>query len=101
MSFDDVMPAVQKKMDSVIEDKWQQMAQAWKSAIIGQMTDALMAGLPEVAYALPDVDVFITRKSNTEATISARSAGFDRPSISDDLRFYVLGPAKAYAFGGE
>ena len=82
-----------------ISEKLEELRSAWEAAIHHEMTDAIMAGKPEVAYALPEVKVVVIQKSDTQALFEVESAGLEQESIKDDLSFYILGPSKTYVFG--
>lgn len=89
--MDHLRPAVTEKLE--------QLRAAWEAAIHHEMTDAIMAGKQQVAYALPEVRVHVVQKSDTQASLEVESAGLELDEIKDDLSFYILGPSKTYVFG--
>lgn len=98
--LDGAMAQVYDKIRSAVAEKLDAMAAAWEAAIHAQHMDARMSGLVQVADALLEVKVHVVRKSDTEASLEIESAGLQLDEVKDDLRFYILSPAKAYAFGG-
>lgn len=95
-----IMTQVTDKIQTTIVERLNAMASAWESAIHSQHMDARMAGLVLVANALLEVKVHVVQKSDIEASLEIESAGLQIDEIKDHLKFYILGPAKTYAFGG-
>lgn len=98
------MDSIMNKVQSAIESRMNEFAQAMQNFINGPQADnATMAGKPEVAFALKTASVVPVQKTDNEWTISLSynnedSAHAVSEDISEDMSFYFM-DSKNYVFG--